>query len=63
MKLQKANNEASAKWKEVKGRLERWYWRRVDTERSSLPEVFYTKVVLRHFPKFTGKHLCESLFS
>ena len=25
-------------------------------------EVFYKKVVLRHFAKFTGKHLCQSLF-
>ena len=26
------------------------------------PEVFYKKVVLRSFTKFTGKHLCQSLF-
>ena len=25
------------------------------------PEVFYKKDVLRNFPKFTGKHLCQSL--
>ena len=25
-------------------------------------EVFYKKGVLRNFPKFTGKHLCQSLF-
>ena len=30
--------------------------------RSSLPEVFYKKVVLKNFAKFTGKHLCQSLF-
>ena len=30
--------------------------------RSSRPEVFYKKGVLRYFPKFTGKHLCQSLF-
>ena len=29
--------------------------------RSSLPEVFYKKVVLRNFAKFTGKNLCQSL--
>ena len=29
--------------------------------RSSLPEVFYRKGVLRNFAKFTGKHLCQSL--
>ena len=27
-----------------------------------LPEVFYKKGVLRNFAKFTGKHLCQSLF-
>ena len=27
-----------------------------------LPEVFYKKCVLRNFTKFTGKHLCQSLF-
>ena len=26
------------------------------------PEVFYDKKVLRNFAKFTGKHLCQSLF-
>ena len=30
--------------------------------RSSLPEVFCKKGVLRYFTKFTGKHLCQSLF-
>ena len=30
--------------------------------RSSRPEVFYKKVVLRCFAKFTGKHLCQGLF-
>ena len=30
--------------------------------RSSLPEVFCKKGVLRNFTKFTGKHLCQSLF-
>ena len=31
--------------------------------RSGRPEVFCEKAVLRHFAKFTGKHLCQSLFS
>ena len=31
--------------------------------RSSHPEVFCKKGVLRNFLKFTGKHLCQSLFS
>ena len=31
--------------------------------RSSHPEVFCEKGVLRNFTKFTGKHLCQSLFS
>ena len=30
--------------------------------RSSHPEVFCKKAVLRNFAKFTGKHLCQSLF-
>ena len=30
--------------------------------RSSLSEMFYKKVVLKNFAKFTGKHLCQSLF-
>ena len=30
--------------------------------RSSRPEVFCKKIVLRNFAKFTGKHLCQSLF-
>ena len=34
---------------------------RFDT-RSSCPEVFCKKSVLRNFAKFTGKHLCHSPF-
>ena len=30
--------------------------------RSSRPAVFYKKGVLNNFAKFTGKHLCQSLF-
>ena len=30
--------------------------------RSSRPDVFYKKGVLRNFAKLTGKHLCQSLF-
>ena len=30
--------------------------------RSNRPEVFGKKCVLRNFTKFTGKHLCQSLF-
>ena len=30
--------------------------------RSSRPEVFCKNGVLRNFAKFTGKHLCQSLF-
>ena len=33
-----------------------------NTIRSSRPEVFCKKGVLRNFAKFTGKHLCLSLF-
>ena len=28
---------------------------------SSCPEVFCKKGVLKDFPRFTGKHLCQSL--
>ena len=30
--------------------------------RSTRPEVFCKKGVLKNFSKFTGKHLCQSLF-
>ena len=30
--------------------------------RSSRQEVFFKKGVFRNFAKFTGKHLCQSLF-
>ena len=30
--------------------------------RSSRPDVFCEKGVLRNFAKFTGKHLCQGLF-
>ena len=30
--------------------------------RSSRPEMFCKKAVLRNFAKFTGKHLCQSFF-
>ena len=30
--------------------------------KNSRPEVFCKKGVLRSFSKFTGKHLCQSLF-
>ena len=33
-----------------------------NVHRSSRPEVFCEKGVLRNFAKFTGKHLCQSLF-
>ena len=33
-----------------------------ENTRSSLPEVFCRKGVLRNFAKFTGKQLCQSLF-
>ena len=36
--------------------------RKLDYVRSSHPEVFCKKGVLRNFAKFTGKHLCQSLF-
>ena len=38
------------------------YYSRIERFRSSLSEVFCLKGVLRNFAKFTGKHLCQSLF-
>ena len=35
---------------------------RLVRSRSSCPEVFCKKGVLRNFAKFTGKHLCQRLF-
>ena len=35
---------------------------RLFKNKSSLPDVFCEKGVLRNFAKFTGKHLCQSLF-
>ena len=32
------------------------------TNRRSRPEVFFWKGVLKNFKKFTGKHLCQSVF-
>ena len=32
------------------------------TEQKQPPVVFYKKGVLKSFAKFTGKHLCQSLF-
>ena len=43
------------------GRVRNKHWPKV-TYRSSHPEVFCKKGVLRNFAKFTGKHLCQSLF-
>ena len=34
----------------------------VRPSRSSRPDLFCEKGVLRNFAKFTGKHLCQSLF-
>ena len=46
-------------YKKSKCLMQWWhYW----TNRSSRPEVFCKKGVLRNFAKFTGKHLCQSLF-
>ena len=38
------------------------FWFKSLNDRSSRPEVFCKKIVLRNFTKFTGKHLCQSLF-
>ena len=38
------------------------YFQGISLVKSSRPEVFCKKCVLRNFTKFTGKHLCQSLF-
>ena len=42
--------------------VQTYYALAVKIPRSSRPEVFCKKGVLRNFTKFTGKHLCQSLF-
>ena len=42
-------------------RLVKWFCTLI-WYRSSLPKGFCRKGVLRNFAKFTGKHLCQSLF-
>ena len=32
------------------------------SDRNRRPEVFYKNFVLRNFAKFTGKHMCQSIF-
>ena len=42
--------------------MEENYPNYLTSSKSSRPEVFCEKCVLRNFAKFTGKHLCRSLF-
>ena len=37
-------------------------WQKLSMVRSSRPDVFCEKGVLRNFAKFPGKHLCQSVF-
>ena len=39
-----------------------YYMMKYRSSKSSRPEVFCKKVVLRNFTEFTGKHPCQSLF-
>ena len=39
-----------------------WQRQVYDSNQKQPPEVFYKKGVLKNFAKFTGKHLCQSLF-
>ena len=34
----------------------------LQNNRSIRPEVFWKKGILRNLAKFTGKHMCQSLF-
>ena len=47
-------------FKELKNAIMRIF--PVASIRSSRPEFFYKKVFLNNFEKFTGKHVCRSLF-
>ena len=42
--------------------LQQLLFREIFVYRSSCPEAFCKKGVLRNFTKFIGKHLCQSLF-
>ena len=48
-------------WQFFKARVLK-IWPHTVRYRCSRPEMFSKKVVLRNFAKFTGKHLCQSLF-
>ena len=50
----KSTREISASWDKT---LNSW-----SSVQKQPPEMLYGKRVLRNFPKFTGKHLCQSLF-
>ena len=41
----------------------KYSWHIIATLRSSCPEVFCKKLVVKHFAKFIGKQLCRSQFS
>ena len=47
---------------ELKNFQERYVLEHMVSFRTSRPEVFCKKSVLRNFTKFTGKHLCQGLF-
>ena len=42
--------------------FKRAIWEKLDKKTGSRPEMFCKKGVLRNFTKFTGEHLCQSLF-
>ena len=42
--------------------LSRFSRKNLSRNRNSRPEVFCKEGVLRNFAKFTGKHLCQTLF-
>ena len=63
-------NQKSADFLTFSGSIEMEYWCDTDSkrnrflslDRSSRPEVFCKKGILRNLAKFTAKHLCLSLF-
>ena len=56
MSLERSNTLTKLFWKQL------FFSAAVWNASNSRPEVFYKTVVLTNFTKFSGKHLCQSLF-
>ena len=60
----KANHQTNLRWPKLNFYEESWFsiLKHSLLLLTSLSKFFYKKCVLKNFPKFTGKHLCRSLF-